>query len=225
MAWTIHALSLSIRALLFVFFFATVGQAQSMKDPVVENNLFAPNRSPQGGSQSDTQSSKISSSDIQLDGILLLGGKKQAIFKVNPSVIGEEKASKGSYITISEGGKVGSYRVVSIQKSQVILEQTGEQVVIPLMKPNKQTPPVSIPPPVMPPMVNPPTASPKETKQSLTTPSPGSSPLASESIQTEGEQQPFPSPEAFEKLSPEEKEEWVKRMQDEVGKRIKRIKK
>lgn len=223
--------------------------AQDIQDPVVDNNLFAPDRSPHRISQSDTQSPKLSPSDLQLDGILLLGNKKQAIFKVNPGILGDDKAKKGPYITVSEGEQVGSYKIVAVQKLQVIVEQGGEQVIIPLVKSTKQPPPISVSLPSISPVTSSPPAparggEPAKIKQFQTPPEkfpavptapnvPQSMPqpqaqsevTTAENPQQELEQQAFPSPEEFEKLPQEEKEELIKRMQDVMERRVKRMKK
>lgn len=218
--------------------------AEAQEDPVVENNLFSPSRTPHRVSQSEGQIPRTSPSDLQLDGILLLGGKKQAIFKVSSAVIGEDKAKKNPYITVPEGGQAGSYKVVSIQKSQVIVEQGGEQLVIPLVKPNKQPPPISVPLPVVSPAIGSSPASTKsdggssgqpqpQTEKATTTsrPSESSQPqfhseiVVGETSSQEGEQLRFPSPEEFEKLGQEEKEELIKKMQTTMGKKIKSLKK
>lgn len=219
-------------------------EAQEIQDPVVENNLFSPNRTPHRPSQSEGQLPKTSPSDLQLDGILLLGNKRHAIFKVSPAIAGEDKVKKNPYITVSEGGQAGSYKVVSIQKSEVIVEQGGEQVVIPLVKPNKQPPPISVPLPVVSPAIGSSSVSTKSdggssgkpqtqpekattTSQSSESPQPqfDSEIVVGETLPQEGEQLRFPSPEEFEKLGQEEKEELIKKMQSTMVKKVKNLKK
>lgn len=219
--------------------------AQDTQDPVVDNNLFAPDRSPHRMSQSDAQSPKLSPSDLQLDGILLLGNKKQAIFKVNPGILGDDKTKKSPYITVSEGEQVGSYKILAVQKLQVVVEQGGEQVVIPLVKSTKQPPPISVSLPSVSPVTTSPPApikgsepgrirqiqgSPERfpavpSSQNMPQPQVQSEVTTAENPQQEFEQQPFPSPEEFEKLSQEEKEELIKKMQDVMERRVKRVKK
>lgn len=114
------------------------------QDPVVENNLFAPTRTPPSTSKTEDKPQQISPGDLQLDGVILAGDKKRAIFKVNPNILRDEKAKKNPYITVSEGEQVGAYKIVSIKKDQVVVDQNGQQVVIPLIKSTKTPSPITV---------------------------------------------------------------------------------
>ncbi|MGC8720495.1 MAG: hypothetical protein ACP5TY_10875 [Thermodesulforhabdaceae bacterium] len=221
-------------------------KAAEASDPIVDNNLFAPDRSPRKASSQNVETPQASPSDLQLDGILFWGDKKFAVFKVNTQALaGEEKTRKSPYVTVPEGGQIGSYRVVSIQKAQVVVEQGGQQTTIPLVRSTKQPPPISVPLPVVPaqPVKSPttPSATPVPqpfTGEHRTEPQPSTPPNAqdqqpafapSQESEASGEQpssqMSFPSPEEFEKLSPEQKEEVVNKMRSIMGAKLKTMKK
>lgn len=232
----------------FLGFAKAEEQKPAVSDPVVDNNLFAPDRSPHKASPQDVKAPQAAPSDLQLDGVLLWGDKKFAVFKVNtPALIGEEKARKSPYVTVSEGGQIGSYKVVSVQKSQVVLEQGGQQTTIQLFKATKQTPQISVPLPVVSTAPAQPANTPGSSPMPQPQPSPQGSPGETSGSTPSGVQQqqpnvsppqephpageqvsekmPFPSPEEFEKLSPEQKEEVVKKMQNVMGAKVKAMKK
>ncbi|MEJ5300079.1 MAG: hypothetical protein WHS38_03740 [Thermodesulforhabdaceae bacterium] len=219
------------------------------QDLVVENNLFSPTRTPPSTSkQHDNATTQISPSDLQLDGVILTKDKKRAIFKVNPNILGDEKAKKNPYVTVPEGGQIGSYKIISVQKNQVIADQNGQQVVIPLIKTGKAPSPITVHLPTVslspatptqsakqPPAPQPPAGaghpSPKGTTPAEPAPGeqiqPQSQPLPSPfqggqaEVEEVSTQPPLPAPEDFEKLSPEQKEEVIKKMQSTMERKIK----
>jgi len=221
------------------------------QDPVVENNLFAPTRTPPSTSKTEDKPQQISPGDLQLDGVILVGDKKRAIFKVNPNILGDEKAKKKPYITVSEGEQVGVYRIVSIKKDQVVVDQNGQQVVIPLVKSSKTPSPITVALPTVSitPAQRPQSAKPQQVPSNQPQPQPAPqsatpegavaaeapqgvwpqpqppSPFLPHDVQSGIEevfvQPPLPSPEDFEKLSPEEKERIVQKMQRIMEHKIK----
>ncbi len=119
--------------------------------PMVEKNLFAPDRKPPSPESVEVAPQKkgpgVSIKAIQLDGIIVYGNTKKAIIRFKGAASGADSKKKGGspYSAVQEGGQIGDYKVIKIGTKSIILEKDGVHEEISLFAEGKVVPP---PPPV-----------------------------------------------------------------------------
>jgi hypothetical protein len=120
-----------------------VGTAGGAEPPMVEKNLFAPDRKPVENKPSDApaEAPKMQKGAIQLDGVLVRGDTRKAILKVSPGILKNQKGGQRPYITVGENEQVGDYRVTKIEPRSITLEMRGTTFLVPLFVPGKATTP------------------------------------------------------------------------------------
>lgn len=149
----------------FILFFLTTSlvfaqppepTAPEDSSPMVEKNLFSPDRKPPApGSQSsagDQKGDKTPPTAVQLDGVFIYGDKKSALLRLKSPTPSKKKGDhqESPYVTVAEGEQVGDMRVVKIEARKITLEREGEIQEVDLFETNKVSPPVQAPPKVQP---------------------------------------------------------------------------
>ncbi len=190
---------------LLVAFIMVAEPVGSEENVIVSKNLFSPSRTPPANPK-DGENPSLSPGEIQLDGIFFFNNQKMALLKIS---------NKDSYIVAKEGDRIGSYQLLSIEKNHIVIDQKGTQHIVKLISPSKPTPPISIPLPVV--------------RQEAPQPAKPQERQKSEAQQQEGsvkDRIEFPltlTPEEFEKLPPEQREELVKKINEAMAVKASKI--
>jgi hypothetical protein len=113
---------------------------------MVERNLFAQDRKPPTDEPASAAPRKnapgLSAKAIQLDGVFILGDRKEALIRLKSGVPGKAKGkSQSPYVTVREGERIADYQVTKIEPRSVSLEKDGEAVVVNLFAEGKVAPP------------------------------------------------------------------------------------
>ncbi len=147
----------------------TVSSAHSEEPPMVEKNLFSPDRRPgvAGVAAPEQRESRSGPLSVQLDGVFIYGDQKIALLRMKsqpPGGAGRKGEETSPYVRVREGDSVGEYRVTKIESRSVTLEKDGEKQDIALFAKNKISPPVQAMPtaPVAAPVPVPPTPVPNQ---------------------------------------------------------------
>ncbi len=136
-----------------VLFFSTllVSPGVHGSSPMVEKNLFAPERRPdveETPTPSTARSSDAALRSLQLDAVMVFGENKRAILRSRGGRA-PQRASDGQagspYISVREGDQVGDFRVVKIEQKSIRLEKDGQLHELSLFAEGKVVPP---PPPL-----------------------------------------------------------------------------
>jgi hypothetical protein len=111
--------------------------------PVVEKNLFAPERKPLEvkAEEPKPEAPKMAKGSIQLDGVIIRGDTRKAIFKVNPGLIKDQKNKTNPYVTLGLNEQIGEYRIEKIEPRVVTLESRGSTMEVPLFTAGKAAAP------------------------------------------------------------------------------------
>ncbi len=157
------AFTLSASAL--ILFFLAVSQVFAQppeppmpedSSPMVEKNLFSPDRKPPlpgaPSSTGDQKGEKNAPTAVQLDGVFIYGDKKSALLRLKGPSQGKKKGDQpeSPYVTVSEGEQVGDLRVVKIEARKITLEKEGEIQEVNLFETNKVSPPAQAAPKIHP---------------------------------------------------------------------------
>ncbi len=120
--------------------------------PMVEKNLFAPERRPdvsEPAAQSSGGSSDAALRSLQLDAVMVFGETRRAILrsKARRTPQGIPRGQVESpYISVVEGDQVGDFKVVKIEAKSIQLEKDGQLHELSLFAEGKVVPP----PPALP---------------------------------------------------------------------------
>jgi hypothetical protein len=108
--------------------------AHAGESPMVEKNLFAPERKPveSQAAEPKPEAPKMAKGSIQLDGVIIRGETRKAILKVNPGLLKDQKNKTNPFVTLGLNEQIGEYRIEKIEPRGITLESRGTTLEIPL---------------------------------------------------------------------------------------------
>jgi hypothetical protein len=126
-------------SLILVGLFFWVAGIYAEESPMVEKNLFAPERKPLETKVEEPKPTapKMAKGSVQLDGVIIRGDTRKAILKVNPGLLKNPKSNTNAFVTLGLNEQIGEYRIEKIEPRGITLESRGTTLEIPLFAAGK----------------------------------------------------------------------------------------